>query len=83
MAENPYPYDTGRVRELLKNKRKVRGIRACFPCRHRKVRCDGQSPCSSCVERGHSELCRMPAATEPERRSQSTGPSGEPDLGVM
>ncbi|KAK4031515.1 fungal-specific transcription factor domain-containing protein [Parachaetomium inaequale] len=34
--QNAYPYDTERVRELLKHKRKVRGIRSCFPCRHRK-----------------------------------------------
>ncbi|KAI9925951.1 hypothetical protein MW887_004410 [Aspergillus wentii] len=57
---NSYPYDTGLVRELLKRKRKVRGIKSCFPCRHRKVKCDGESPCESCVRRGHEELCRFP-----------------------
>ncbi|KAI9037325.1 Zn(II)2Cys6 transcription factor domain-containing protein [Aspergillus affinis] len=55
-----YPYDTNRVRELLKSHRKTRGFRSCFPCRHRKVRCDGLVPCSSCVKRGHRELCRLP-----------------------
>ncbi|KAL3458629.1 fungal-specific transcription factor domain-containing protein [Aspergillus heterothallicus] len=58
MAENPYPYDTNLVSELLKHKRRSRSIRSCFPCRHRKVRCDGQVPCSSCVKRNHAELCR-------------------------
>ncbi len=58
--QNAYPYNTERVRELLKHKRKVRGIRSCFPCRHRKVRCDGHVPCASCVQRNHPELCRVP-----------------------
>lgn len=56
---NPYPYDTARVSELLKRKRRVRGIKSCFPCRHRKVRCDGSLPCVSCVKRGHPELCQL------------------------
>ncbi|PLB39681.1 Zn(II)2Cys6 transcription factor [Aspergillus candidus] len=60
MSETTYPYDTGLVRELLKHKRKARGIRSCFPCRHRKVRCDGQVPCGSCVRRSHPELCQVP-----------------------
>ncbi|KAL5358430.1 fungal-specific transcription factor domain-containing protein [Aspergillus floccosus] len=63
MAESAYPYDTSLVRELLKNKRKARGIRSCFPCRHRKVRCDGHVPCSSCVKRNHPELCRVPTSS--------------------
>ncbi|KAE8354642.1 fungal-specific transcription factor domain-containing protein [Aspergillus coremiiformis] len=66
MAENAYPYDTAVVRELLKNKRKTRGIRSCFPCRHRKVRCDGKEPCSNCVRRNHSELCRVPTPSSSE-----------------
>ena len=77
MAENPYPYDTGRVRELLKSKRKFRGIRSCFPCRHRKVRCDGQVPCSSCVKRSHPELCRVPNAPGLEDGAQGDPSSGD------
>ncbi|KAL4772547.1 fungal-specific transcription factor domain-containing protein [Aspergillus nidulans var. acristatus] len=63
MPEPHYPYDTTVVSELLKQKRKARGIKSCFPCRHRKVRCDGHVPCASCVKRGHSELCRMPTSS--------------------
>lgn len=74
MAENAYPYDTAVVRELLKNKRKTRGIRSCFPCRHRKVRCDGREPCSNCVKRGHSELCRVPTASGSEARAPQAAP---------
>ncbi|CEJ62499.1 hypothetical protein PMG11_10996 [Penicillium brasilianum] len=59
-STNPYPYDTAHVSELLKRKRRMRGIRSCFPCRHRKVRCDGSLPCVSCVKRSHPELCRLP-----------------------
>ncbi|KAK1142525.1 hypothetical protein N8T08_007499 [Aspergillus melleus] len=72
-ANAHYPYDTNRVRELLKGHRKTRGLRSCFPCRHRKVRCDGLAPCSSCVKRGHRDLCRFPT----ERgRSAGAGPVG-------
>ncbi|KAL4901102.1 hypothetical protein BDW74DRAFT_182198 [Aspergillus multicolor] len=60
MSEADYPYDTRRVSELLKHKRKTRGIKSCFPCRHRKVRCDGHVPCATCMKRGHAELCRVP-----------------------
>lgn len=57
-----YPYDTNMVSEVLKRKRKARAIKACFPCRHRKVRCDGNVPCSSCQRRNHVELCVTPSA---------------------
>ncbi|KAL4882954.1 fungal-specific transcription factor domain-containing protein [Aspergillus karnatakaensis] len=63
MAESAYPYDTNRVREELKHRRKRRGIRSCFPCRHRKVRCDGDVPCASCVSRNHPDLCKVPTST--------------------
>lgn len=83
MADNPYPYDTGLVRELLKDKRKVRGIRSCFPCRHRKVRCDGQVPCFSCLKRNHPELCRVPNASGAEERAQRSSPGSSIDLEAM
>ncbi|PYI24398.1 hypothetical protein BO99DRAFT_374459 [Aspergillus violaceofuscus CBS 115571] len=67
MADAEYPYDTRLVSELLRDKRRTRTIRSCFPCRHRKVRCSGQVPCSSCVKRSHPELCRMPTASTPVR----------------
>ncbi|KAF7595105.1 hypothetical protein BBP40_007309 [Aspergillus hancockii] len=77
MADNPYAYDTAVVRELLKSKRKARSIRSCFPCRHRKIRCDGQQPCSNCIKRNHGELCRVPtasarAAHPPQREVQGS-----------
>ncbi|KAJ5123594.1 hypothetical protein N7448_009691 [Penicillium atrosanguineum] len=60
---NPHPLNTSQVRDLLKRKRRFRGIKSCFPCRHRKVRCDGASPCATCVQRGHPELCCTPSAS--------------------
>ncbi|CEN59305.1 hypothetical protein ASPCAL01757 [Aspergillus calidoustus] len=71
MAENPYPYDTNLVSEILKHKRRSRSIRSCFPCRHRKVRCDGQVPCSSCVKRNHAELCRVPTSSRTEIQEEN------------
>ncbi|KGO57839.1 hypothetical protein PEX1_019770 [Penicillium expansum] len=62
-GQTPYPYDTNHISELLKRKRRTRGIKSCFPCRHRKVRCDGNMPCSSCVQRHHPELCCVPSSS--------------------
>ncbi|KAJ5822981.1 Transcription factor [Penicillium robsamsonii] len=58
-----YPYDINHISELLKRKRRTRGIKSCFPCRHRKVRCDGNMPCSSCLQRNHPELCCLPPSS--------------------
>ncbi|SPO03130.1 uncharacterized protein DNG_05812 [Cephalotrichum gorgonifer] len=58
-SEDAEPYDTAAVAELLRTKRKPRTAKSCFPCRHRKVRCDGLMPCSNCVSRDHVSLCRM------------------------
>jgi hypothetical protein len=45
------------VGEILRRKRKARGQRACDPCRQRKVKCDYETPCNTCVDRDHPELC--------------------------
>jgi hypothetical protein len=45
------------VDEILRRKRKIRGQRACYPCRQRKVKCDYQTPCQKCADRDHPELC--------------------------
>ncbi|KAM7198464.1 Fungal specific transcription factor domain containing protein [Rhypophila sp. PSN 637] len=68
------PYDTALVSEILKAKRKSRGIKSCFPCRHRKVRCDGGIPCSNCVRRDHASLCRtaVPNSASGTTSMQST-----------
>ncbi|KAJ5777376.1 Zn(II)2Cys6 transcription factor [Penicillium odoratum] len=73
---NSYPYDTARVSEILKRKRRVRGIKSCFPCRHRKVKCSGDLPCESCVSRGHPELCCVPSSESAENSRAAPIPSG-------
>ncbi|KAJ5637542.1 Zn(II)2Cys6 transcription factor [Penicillium lividum] len=72
-----YPYDTARVSEILKRKRRVRGIKSCFPCRHRKVKCSGDLPCESCVSRGHPELCCVPSSESGENSRAVPIPSGD------
>ncbi|KAK3695728.1 Zn(II)2Cys6 transcription factor [Podospora appendiculata] len=57
-SDEPSRYDPAVVSQLLKGKRKSRDIKSCFPCRHRKVRCNGHVPCSNCVRRDHASLCR-------------------------
>ena len=45
------------VDEILRRKRKARGQRACYPCRQRKVKCNYGTPCKTCADRDHPELC--------------------------
>lgn len=74
---NPYPYDTSVVDALLQRKRKTRSITSCYPCRQRKVRCNGHVPCSSCVKRDHPELCQVPGGRERQRTVQSYMSNGD------
>src|SRR4051812_16993396 len=46
------------IEGILRRKRKARGQRACNPCRQRKVKCNYETPCKTCVDRNHTELCR-------------------------
>lgn len=79
------PYDTALVSEILKAKRKSRGIKSCFPCRHRKVRCDGGIPCSNCVRRDHASLCRtaVPSSASSTVNMQSTSQSTRPSIDLL
>jgi hypothetical protein len=45
------------IDSLLAQKRKPRMKTSCHPCRKRKVGCDRQQPCHTCVERRHPEFC--------------------------
>lgn len=64
--------DEETVSSLLKSKRKARAVKSCFPCRHRRVRCDGGSPCSSCLARGHAELCQRQAGVSAAAAAATT-----------
>ncbi|CZR53890.1 uncharacterized protein PAC_03772 [Phialocephala subalpina] len=52
----------------LKRPRKQRQAKACWPCRKRKVKCEGP-PCKTCTLRGQASKCSM------ERESTSSPPS--------
>ncbi|CAG7928035.1 unnamed protein product [Penicillium olsonii] len=45
------------VDRVLRLKRKEREARACYPCRKRKVKCDGTQPCRTCQKRNHPHIC--------------------------
>ena len=45
------------VDSIIRKKRKQREYKACYPCRSRKVKCDQNVPCKSCVDRHHPEYC--------------------------
>ncbi|KAB8346018.1 hypothetical protein FH972_023070 [Carpinus fangiana] len=58
------------VDDILRKKRKQREPKACYPCRQRKVRCDSQVPCKTCVERNHAHLCTW---YPPDKRQNVNG----------
>ena len=91
-AIGEYPHDSsvemtsdGRVEmaqeeidAIIRNKRKVRDPKACYACHRRKVKCDRNLPCDSCVKRDHPELCSYERPTK-KRRIALTGASNQPD----
>jgi hypothetical protein len=57
---------------VLRLKRKQRESKACYPCRQRKVKCDGSHPCRTCVKRDHPEICAYNVEKgTPQRRTRS------------
>jgi hypothetical protein len=70
------------VDQSLREKRKLRQARACYPCRRRKVKCNFQIPCETCLTRDHPELC----TAQPNwklRRAERGRVTLEPRLGVQ
>lgn len=63
---------------IIRNKRKVRDPKACYACHRRKVKCDRNLPCDSCVKRDHPELCSYERPTK-KRRIALTGALNQPD----
>ncbi|KAL2832524.1 hypothetical protein BDW59DRAFT_157347 [Aspergillus cavernicola] len=45
------------IDRVLRLKRKQRESKACYPCRQRKVKCDGGHPCRTCIRRDHPRIC--------------------------
>ncbi|KAL4911201.1 hypothetical protein BDW74DRAFT_172667 [Aspergillus multicolor] len=67
------------------NRRRDKVQLSCDSCRHRKRKCDRQSPCGPCVRRGAASFCQYATASSstpephtqrcaPPRRSASTNP---------
>ncbi|KAK5948287.1 hypothetical protein OHC33_010721 [Knufia fluminis] len=53
---------------------------SCGPCRHRKLKCNRQSPCDNCIKRGDSQSCSYAApAAKRKGTSNSAGSGGTPD----
>lgn len=59
--------DQDEVDAIIRNKRKVRDPKACYACHRRKVKCDRNLPCDSCVKRDHPELCSYERPSKKKR----------------
>lgn len=44
---------------------------SCTHCRHAKLKCDREKPCSQCVKRGRSSLCTFPSPVAQKRPAVS------------
>ncbi|KAJ5597524.1 hypothetical protein N7537_007608 [Penicillium hordei] len=58
----------GEADRVLHLKSREREAHACYPCRKRKVKCDGVQPCHTCQKRKHPEICAY-ALSHSRRRS--------------
>jgi len=65
---------------IIRNRRKVRDPKACYACHRRKVKCDRNLPCDSCVKRDHPELCSYERPSK-KRRIALAGAVNQPDGG--
>ncbi|CAH0053984.1 unnamed protein product [Clonostachys solani] len=52
------------LRKTLRDRYEARSRKSCLPCRERKVRCNRQQPCLTCIKRGHSDLCSYPCSSQ-------------------
>lgn len=56
---------------VLRLKSRARESHACYPCRKRKVKCDGNQPCRTCQKRKHPQICDFDLPVHSRRRSTS------------
>ncbi|KAH7144165.1 c6 zinc finger domain-containing protein [Dactylonectria estremocensis] len=45
------------LKQTLRSRHLSRHRPSCLPCRERKVKCTKETPCSTCIKRGHPDLC--------------------------
>lgn len=50
---------------VLFKRRRFRAAKACYPCRRRKVKCNLNRPCETCIGRGHADLCEYRSGVPP------------------
>lgn len=50
-----------KIDHILQSRRK-REFKACYACHQRKVKCNGEQPCRTCLRRGHPEICTYDAS---------------------
>ncbi|KAF5595062.1 hypothetical protein FPCIR_4687 [Fusarium pseudocircinatum] len=65
------------LKSILRVRQLARIRKACLPCRERKVRCNHQQPCQTCIKRGHSDLCFY---DQPRASSSPTPQPHQPEL---
>ena len=63
-------------RPKVKPEDRQRCALACLPCKRLKIRCDAQTPCSTCIKRGREDACVFQDSSERKvnhgRRRRST-----------
>ncbi|KAJ5691679.1 hypothetical protein N7488_012414 [Penicillium malachiteum] len=57
---------------VLRKRKSEREAHACYPCRKRKVKCDGSKPCGTCNKRKHPQICSYGIEPSPRRQSRQT-----------
>ncbi|KAK8218507.1 fungal-specific transcription factor domain-containing protein [Phyllosticta capitalensis] len=75
MSERNRPTED-QIKSVLDSKKRHRGKTACYPCNSRKVKCDMKQPCSTCLKRGHANICTY--GLKRKQSSLDAGPSREP-----
>lgn len=48
-------------------RQRLRPVLTCIPCKRRKIKCDRNLPCDSCVKRGEADSCQWDTHLQPER----------------
>lgn len=59
------------IDRVLRLKSRERESHACYPCKKRKVKCDGTQPCKTCQRRKHPQICTYELSHSRRRRSAS------------
>ncbi|KEF63868.1 uncharacterized protein A1O9_01846 [Exophiala aquamarina CBS 119918] len=80
-ADGRVEMDQEEIDAIIRNKRKVRDPKACYACHRRKVKCDRNLPCDSCVKRDHPELCSYERPTK-KRRIALNGTANQTEAAI-